>query len=152
MWRRDRRREAAVCAVVASLFLVLNMGYWDRPYGGGPGPRFLAASVPFVALGLAFAFDRWPRLTLALAAVSVLMTTWNSLTWAFNSREWPFSSGFHPENPPSTIWSGLGLPPYAGFAPVFATAVAAIAVAATELLRSRRGDEVLQAALRPSAG
>jgi len=152
MWRHGHRAEAAVCGVVTSLFLVLNMGYWDRPYGGGPGPRFLAACLPLLVLGLAFAFERWPRLTASIGGASVLLTTWNSLTWAFNSHQWPFSTGFHPENPPSTIWSGLGLPPYAGFAPVFASALAAIAVAATELLRSRRAGEVFQAAPRPSAG
>ena len=48
-----------------------DAGYF-LPYGGAsPGPRFLVAALPFLALGLGPAFRRWPRTTTVFAAVSV---------------------------------------------------------------------------------
>ena len=53
------------------LYLTYNSGYF-LPFGGGtPGPRFLATILPFLALGLAIAFERWPGPTIALATVSI---------------------------------------------------------------------------------
>ena len=45
---------------VAAAYFVYNAGYW-LPFGGGtPGPRFLIPMLPFLALGLAVAWRRWP--------------------------------------------------------------------------------------------
>ena len=67
--------EAIVCAAVAAVFLVIDFGYF-LPYGGlSPGPRILIPSLPFLALGLPFAFARFPRTTTLLAAASILATT-----------------------------------------------------------------------------
>jgi hypothetical protein len=86
LWQR-RRAEAAVCAVVTLLFLLSNAGYF-LPYGGtSPGPRFFVPALPFLALGLPFAFRRWPLPTLALAVVSVLLTTLDALTWSYRPDE-----------------------------------------------------------------
>lgn len=69
--RGPRRREALVCLAVFALFLVYNSGYYV-PFGGYvPGPRFLIATLPFLAVGLAAAFAAWPATTAALAAFSV---------------------------------------------------------------------------------
>ena len=71
LYRRGRRAEALVIGGVCLLYLTYNSGYY-LPFGGGsPGPRFLATTLPFLALGLAIAFERWPGPTIALAAVSV---------------------------------------------------------------------------------
>ena len=57
---------------VAAVYFIYNSGYW-LPYGGGtPGPRFLIPALPFVAIGLAFAYRRLPALTLGLAIPSAL--------------------------------------------------------------------------------
>jgi hypothetical protein len=79
---RRHRLEAITCAVVFALLLIANCGYFS-PYGGiSPGPRFLIPSLPFLALGLAPAFERWWRPTVALAAVSIAAMTTLTLTWS----------------------------------------------------------------------
>jgi hypothetical protein len=78
---RTHRPEALVAASVTTGFVLINCGYFD-PYGGwSPGPRFLVASLPFLALGLGPAFTWRPRLTACLAVVSVISTTALTLTW-----------------------------------------------------------------------
>ncbi len=70
--RRGLRAEARVIGAVALVYLVYNAGYW-LPFGGGsPGPRFLIPVLPFLAVGLAPAFRRFPALTVALAVPSVI--------------------------------------------------------------------------------
>jgi hypothetical protein len=74
--------EAVVAGAITILMLFLNAGYY-LPYGGtSPGPRFFVPALPFLALGLAEAFRRYPRSTLALAVLSVFTTTAISLGWA----------------------------------------------------------------------
>jgi hypothetical protein len=69
--RRGKRAEALVIASVCLVYLTYNSGYY-LPFGGGsPGPRFLTTVLPFLALPLAIAFERWPGPTIALAAVSI---------------------------------------------------------------------------------
>ena len=71
LYRRGRRAEALVIGGVCLCYLTYNSGYY-LPFGGGSlGPRFLATTLPFLALPLAIAFKRWPGPTIALAAASV---------------------------------------------------------------------------------
>jgi hypothetical protein len=71
LYRRGRRAEALTIAGVLLCYLTYNSGYY-LPFGGGSlGPRFLATTLPFLALPLAIAFERWPGPTIALAAVSI---------------------------------------------------------------------------------
>ncbi|HWC25096.1 MAG TPA: hypothetical protein VG474_00800 [Solirubrobacteraceae bacterium] len=74
---RDRRHraEANVIIAVALAYLVYNAGYWLPLGGGSPGPRFLFPILPFLALGLALAWRRWPAVTLALTAISATTMT-----------------------------------------------------------------------------
>ena len=71
---RDRggrhRAEAGVIIAIALAYFVYNAGYWLPLGGGSPGPRFLFPILPFLALGLAIAWRRWPAVTLALTAIS----------------------------------------------------------------------------------
>src|SRR5581483_2367432 len=79
---RRHRAAALAAAAVAAVFLLVNCGYF-LPYGGiSPGPRFLVPALPFLALGLAPAFARRRAATAALAAVSVVAMTAQTLTWA----------------------------------------------------------------------
>ncbi len=79
LWR-THRAEISACIAVIAIFIFLNSGYF-LPYGGTPGPRFLLPALPFLALGLGPAFARAPRLTSALAFVSIASMTAIFLDW-----------------------------------------------------------------------
>jgi hypothetical protein len=69
--RRGFRREAILAGGVFLVFLVYNSGYYV-PFGGYvPGPRFLIATIPFLALGLPAALQEWPLVTTVAAAFSI---------------------------------------------------------------------------------
>ncbi len=75
------RAEANVILAICAAYFVYNAGYW-LPFGGGTlGPRFLIPTLPFVALGLAPAWKRWPAPTLALAIPSAIMMVAGTLTF-----------------------------------------------------------------------
>jgi hypothetical protein len=78
---RSYRAEALAAGAVAAIFILSNFGYFD-PYGGSPGPRFLIAALPFLALGLAPAFAWLPGITTIAAALSVVPVTVLTLTWS----------------------------------------------------------------------
>jgi hypothetical protein len=108
MWRRGYRGEALVAVVVTVALLVSDAGYF-LPYGGGsPGPRFFAAALPFLVLGLPFALARFRRTTLVLAAVSVFLTTADAVTWGVRREtdRWYPGHGFSDLS--KTVWVWLG--------------------------------------------
>jgi 4-amino-4-deoxy-L-arabinose transferase-like glycosyltransferase len=73
LWRKGWRREAVLAAGLCIAFVVYNAGY-ATPFGGGtPGPRFLIAMLPFLALGLGSAYRAWPWPTLAVVLPSALL-------------------------------------------------------------------------------
>jgi hypothetical protein len=81
MRRRGHRAEANTILAIAAVYFVYNAGYW-LPFGGGtPGPRFLIPALPFIALGLPFAYRRFPALTLGLAIPSALFMLVGTLTY-----------------------------------------------------------------------
>jgi hypothetical protein len=85
--RREHRAEANTILAIAAVYFVYNSGYW-LPFGGGtPGPRFLIPALPFVALGLAYAYKRLPALTLGLAIPSALMMLVGTLTYPLLGKQ-----------------------------------------------------------------
>ena len=87
MMRRQHRAEANTILAIAAVYFVYNSGYW-LPFGGGtPGPRFLIPALPFVAIGLAYAYKRLPALTLGLAIPSTLMMLVGTLTYPLLGKQ-----------------------------------------------------------------
>jgi hypothetical protein len=81
MRRRGHRAEVNVIAAIAVVYFLYNAGYW-LPFGGGtPGPRFLIPALPFLAIGLASAYRRFPALTLGLAIPSAVFMVVGTLTY-----------------------------------------------------------------------
>ncbi len=84
---RGHRAEANTILAIAAVYFIYNSGYW-LPFGGGtPGPRFLIPALPFLAIGLAFAYKRLPALTLGLAIPSALMMLIGTLTYPLIGRQ-----------------------------------------------------------------
>ncbi|MEP6977061.1 MAG: hypothetical protein ABI948_03320 [Thermoleophilia bacterium] len=122
LWRRGLRTEALACGAVTLLFALLSAGYFD-PYGGvSPGPRFLVPALPFLALGLADAFARWPRLT-------ALVTVYSAAAMLVDAGLWGPNPDFQ------TVWSQLGAPKTVGWALAVAPALAALTLALRPTLR-----------------
>jgi hypothetical protein len=90
---RRHLAEVIVCAAVTLFFVTLNCGYY-LPYGGiSPGPRFLVPALPFLALGLASAFARLPRVSALLAVVSLVAMTGVIVSWSTSQPDRPLIWG-----------------------------------------------------------
>jgi hypothetical protein len=123
LWRSSARAEAAACLTIAGLFLALTAGYYNPIGGLSPGPRFFIPALPFLAVGLPFAFRRWPLVTLASTAISVGVMLYRAGTWS------------HVEDASfETVWSLLGSPGLPRVLLVGAFAVTAMALGARSLL------------------
>jgi hypothetical protein len=155
MYRRGRRAEALTIAAICTCYLIYDAGYY-LPFGGGfSGPRFLMAALPFLALGLAYSYARYPAQTIALAAVSITATIVATVTHpligyeteAFKWASYMLEGNFQP-----TIATSLGLGRgwdgiWTFLVPVVAALV--LAVSASDRLRSalrRAGRPALLAA------
>lgn len=93
LWRSARRREAALIAGVAAVYLLYNAGYYSPLGGATPGPRFLIPVLPFAVLGVAAAVRAWPLSTLALAIPSAALLLAAHLTQPlisppYQPRDW----------------------------------------------------------------
>ncbi|MGH2922567.1 MAG: hypothetical protein ACRDKH_00855, partial [Solirubrobacterales bacterium] len=133
MKRAGRRPEAYVIGAIALAYFVYNAGYW-LPFGGGsPGPRFLIPALPFVALGLAFAYRRLPATTLALAIPSLLFMGAAAISFPLIGDQGPgewadFIEDGHLEH---TVLTVLGVSnAWLAIAPAIAAGLAAIWLAA----------------------
>jgi hypothetical protein len=112
MYRRGRPAEALTIAAICLVYLIYNAGYY-LPFGGGfSGPRFLMAPLPFLALGLAYAYRRYPAQTVALAAVSVTATIVATITHpliGYETEAFKWASYLLEGNFQPTIASAYGL-------------------------------------------
>jgi hypothetical protein len=134
LWRRDRRAEALLAAVVVGLFLLLDAGYFLVYGGGSPGPRFLVPALPFLALGLPCVLARWPRPTRALAFASAALTTVDALSWGVRPPE--DTSWFPSRSEISrTIWAWIVPDRNVGALAVLVCALAAVGVGAANVVR-----------------
>jgi hypothetical protein len=125
--RRGLAAEGIASLAVVVAFLLVDAGYY-APFGGviSPGPRYFAPALPFLTLGLAEGFRRWPAVTAALAVVSIVVMRIHAFTWSG-------LAGFEPLPNLSTIWSLLGLPAIAALALIVVPVAFALAVIAASL-------------------
>lgn len=70
LYRRGLRREALLVGGLTAALLAVNASYYLPLGGASPGPRFLVTLLPFLALPLAAAYDRFPLPTIAVALFS----------------------------------------------------------------------------------
>jgi hypothetical protein len=75
----------------AAYFFLINVSFNGFHGGFAAGPRYLIPALPFVCLGLAGAFVRWPRATTVLAAISVVQQALLTITDSLN----PLGVGAH---------------------------------------------------------
>jgi hypothetical protein len=128
LWQRGLRAEAVTAGAIVIAFAIADAGYF-LPYGGGsPGPRFMGAAIPFLALGLAAALARFRIPVLVLGLVSVFTMTIQALSWGVRSE---LDTAYLPgkNDVMATIWMVAGLHRDLGAALVPAAALAAYAVA-----------------------
>jgi hypothetical protein len=118
LWRRGLRAEAAACGATAIAFALLTSGYFD-PYGGvSPGPRFFIPALPFLAIGLAETYVRWPLVTTVVAIASATRMMLAAAHWN-PDPDWP------------TLWTQVGLPARAAAILLALPAAAGFALALT---------------------
>ena len=132
LMRRKHRAEANTILAIAAVYFIYNSGYW-LPYGGGtPGPRFLIPALPFVAIGLAYAYKRLPTVTLGLAVPSALFMLVGTLTYPLIGKQgigtwadWLVQGRLE-----HTVFSAIGVTnAWLALAPFFAAVAIAIVLA-----------------------
>jgi hypothetical protein len=127
---KQQRLEAAVAVAISIVFLFYTAGYFLPNGGLSPGPRFAAAALPFLLLGLPFALVRWRVVTLVLSALSIGLGLFDELTWSLANRldflGWP-----------ATTWSLLGTSRRVGCIILLSAGGAAALVAAIGIFNRR---------------
>jgi hypothetical protein len=140
LYRSGRRAEALVAAAISLTYLLLIAGY-ETPFGGfSPGPRFLVAILPFLALGLGSAYRRLPLTTIVLAVGSAVEMVALTLTDPLSATDGAWFHRFATRHFEGTafILAGIrhvGIPLFLVLV-LSATVLAVLASAAPE--RSRR--------------
>ena len=81
LWRLARRvgplRDDAIVGLTVFVALLLLQAGWPNPWGGEmPGPRYMIAALPFLAVGIAEAWTARPRLVVVLGGVSTFSMAW----------------------------------------------------------------------------
>lgn len=138
--RRLPAAVGALCAAIFAVFLVYDAGYY-LPFGGyTPGPRFLVATIPFLALGLAPAIAAWPVAGLLLGAFSIgamtVATAAEPLLGSDDTHSWVvrFRHGDFAQSVVSLAHGGHG---WLAVAPFLAAVAAAVACVLPSLPRPR---------------
>jgi len=72
LFRRENFRAEAWLVVSVLLFFLLFISHFNGWYGGwASGPRYLIPALPFLCVAMVLGFVRFPKLSLALTAISV---------------------------------------------------------------------------------
>jgi hypothetical protein len=143
MRRGGHRAESNVILAVVAAYFLYTAGYW-LPFGGGtPGPRFLIPMLPFLALGFAVAWRRWPAQTLGLAIPSALFMLAAAGTHPLIGEEATatWAERIYRGELEHTLLTAVGVrESWLAIAPVIAAVLAAIAFGAAATPRIRLGE------------
>ena len=73
VWMREKAHltEARLCLAVFGFFFVVNATFNGYHAGHSAGPRYLVPGLPFLALGLVVAFERWRSMSLLFGLFSI---------------------------------------------------------------------------------
>ena len=134
--RAGHRAEALLVGGLPLAFVVYNSGYEDPLGGWSPGPRFLVAILPFLAIPLALAYREWPLPTLLLTLGSATTMTMITVSQPISAHD---GSWYH------RVFNGhfynhgvVAVVPFA----VFLVAALVLTVTATHRRRLTRQDVV----------
>lgn len=109
LWRRGTRLEAALPMLVAGLFLVFEAASVDAFGGASPGPRFMVATLPFLAVPLAVAFRTIPGVTLGLVTAGGAFMVAATLTYPLEALDGRVSHRLVTGQWVDSITAGAGL-------------------------------------------
>lgn len=139
LFRSGRRTEAVVVAGVCALYVLYNASYPSNFGGFSPGQRYVIPIIPFLGLGLAVAFRRFPMTTWAVALVSGIIATATTSTYALAGYELNWFERIASRTFTYTPASLVGVTGWYTILPFFVAAVgaAALAALATPALRVR---------------
>jgi hypothetical protein len=93
VWLREKSHvaEARLCLAIFGFFLLVNVTFNGYHGGFAAGPRYLVPGIPFLALGLVVAFERWRKVSSGLAVISVC----NQLLLTATDGQSPVGVGGH---------------------------------------------------------
>jgi hypothetical protein len=150
---RRRRPEALLVLGVAAAYFLWNTSLrYASPFGGLGPPRYLLPLVPFLAVGLAVAYRRFPLTTLALAAVSAFQMIVITATGPLAAYDGGWMRRLTSRQFVETAASLLGFTGWYAIIPFFlAAAVAAVGCIAFLGLRGPDRADVLLAVLATAA-
>ena len=144
MHRSGHRAEARTIFAIAAIYLLYVSGYW-LPFGGGtPGPRFLIPALPFVALGLPFAFKRFPTTTLGLAIPGAIVMTAATITFPLGGADltWRWWTRIADPHFQQTVFTAVGMGNgYGAIAPTVLLLITAWGLAAAATFGLRFGSD-----------
>lgn len=82
----ERKRNfiaAAVCGGITASYIVFFSSYTNWRGGAAFGPRYLIATLPFIALGIAFAFEALPKRLIYLVGGLSIFINWTGAQFGF---------------------------------------------------------------------
>jgi hypothetical protein len=85
--RTPARLAGGVGLALLAAFVLLQAGWLNPTGGASPGPRYVVPALPFLAPGVALAFARRPRVTIAAALVGVATMTLATFTAPLVARD-----------------------------------------------------------------
>jgi hypothetical protein len=143
-----RRPEATVAlAIVVAYYLWNSSLRYASAFGGLGPPRYLLPLIPFLAVGLAVAWRRFPVATLALAAVSAFQMVVTTATGPLAAYDGDWMVRLRAHEFVQTGASLVGITGWYSIAPFFGAALVAAWLAWGDVRGARRELVVAAAAL-----